>query len=375
MYAAASTAGLYTSRKHIHRPSMFTNKSKPSVIIDPVTFMSGKRLILNVSGCRYRINEYHLKQYPETLLGSSEREYFYDETKGEYFFDRDPQIFKQIYNFYKSGKLHYSEQDCFESFTDELTFFRISIDDVSACCGEALHQRLGEVETKKERKIKEEKAQNKSALKVPVAFREKVWQFLEEPQLSLFSKVCYYFSCVVIVISVACNTWETVPCDGDAKCDQVHPEIFFTIDSTCVGIFTFEYLLRFYVTPDRWKYFKSPMALVDLAAILPYYIDLAMAELASDGAAVSAMNVLVTLRVLRIFRVFKLARHSKKLRELSESLKKSASELGFILFTYLIVVVLFASVLFYAERYAGDTKFTDIPQSMWYTVVTTTTLG
>lgn len=348
--------------------------SKPSVLADPMLFMNGRRLILNVSGCKYRINEYYLKQYPETLLGSCEREKYYDKVRQEYFFDRDPHIFRHIFNFYKSGKLHYSSQDCHESFLDELKFFRMKIADVNPCCCDSLmdHCTFGPV--KKDTKFVENVAKLDAV--TPTTFRGKVWLFVEDPQSSFMAKICYYFSCAIIIISVAVNTWETVPVIDDKTYGEVYQQVFFSIDSACVAVFTLEYIVRLYAAPARWKHFKQIMTIIDLAAILPYFIDLFM-KILSGGvkSSLPAMNALVMLRVLRIFRIFKLARHSKRLRALSDSIRKSASELGFILFTYLIVVVLFASVLYYAERGSDDTLFVDIPQSMWYTVVTTTTLG
>ena len=348
--------------------------SKPSVLIDPVIFMNGRKLILNISGCKYRINDYYLKQYPETLLGSSEREKYYDKVRKEYFFDRDPYIFRHIFNFYKSGKLHYSTQDCHESFIDELKFFGVKIADVSPCCCDSLmdHCTFGSV--KAETKITSDEID--LGITAPTTLRERIWLFVEDPQSSFVAKVCYYFSCAVIIISVAVNTWETVPAKKGKTYGEEYQKVFFSIDSACVAVFTVEYLVRLYAAPSRWKHIKQIMTIIDLAAILPYYVDLLM-TIFSDRSkgSLPAMNALVMLRVLRIFRIFKLARHSKRLRALSDSIRKSASELGFILFTYLIVVVLFASVLYYAERGDENTLFVDIPQSMWYTVVTTTTLG
>ena len=356
------------------KTSIYRCCSKPSVLVDPVTFMNGRRLTLNVSGCKFRINEYYLKQYPETLLGSADREKYYDQVRTEYFFDRDPHIFRHIFNFYKSGNLHYSQQDCHESFMDELKFFRMKVADVSACCCDALMDNCTVAAAKGGNKTVQR--ENTVQKVVPQTFRQKLWLFVEEPQSSIAAKVCYYISCTVIIISVAVNTWETVPVKGRKTYGDTYPKLFFSIDSACVTLFTVEYILRLYSTPARWKHFKQIMTIIDLAAILPYFVDLFMRAF-QDGTSGSLplMNALVMLRVLRIFRIFKLARHSKRLRALSDSIRKSASELGFILFTYLIVVVLFASVLYYAERGNADTSFVDIPQSMWYTVVTTTTLG
>eukprot|EP00794_Sanderia_malayensis_P019877 gene19877-21818_t len=377
MFSAASTAGLYGSKKILSTRSSSTSVhrsiSKPSVLVDPAIFMSGRRLIINVSGCKYRITEFYLKQYPNTLLGSAEKERYYDHAREEYFFDRDPHIFRHIFNFYKSGKLHYSSQDCHESFIDEMNFFHIPLNDVSACCCDSLIDRYS---APRRSRASEDESENRLLKSEAVTFRQKVWVLAEEPRSSMSAKISYYFSCAVIILSVVVNTWETVPCRGKQTYGTVYHGVFFAIDSACVAVFTAEYLIRLYAAPQRWAYFKRIMTIVDLAAILPYFISLMMAVVSNGSkSSLPLVNALVMLRVLRIFRIFKLARHSKRLRELSDSIRKSASELGFILFTYLIVVILFASVLYYAERTNKKTQFGDIPQSMWYTVVTTTTLG
>ncbi|CAG7828629.1 unnamed protein product [Allacma fusca] len=65
-----------------------------------------QKLLINVSGRKFETWRNTLEKYPDTLLGSSEREFFYDEDSKEYFFDRDPDIFRHILNYYRTGKLH-----------------------------------------------------------------------------------------------------------------------------------------------------------------------------------------------------------------------------------------------------------------------------
>jgi len=83
----------------------------------------------------------------------------------------------------------------------------------------------------------------------------------------------------------------------------------------------------------------------------------------------------VTLRVFRVFRVFKFSRHSQGLRILGYTLKSCASELGFLLFSLTMAIVVFATIMFYTEKNEPETSFTSIPEAFWYTIVTMTTLG
>jgi hypothetical protein len=83
----------------------------------------------------------------------------------------------------------------------------------------------------------------------------------------------------------------------------------------------------------------------------------------------------VTLRVFRVFRIFKFSRHSQGLRILGYTLKSCASELGFLVFSLAMAIIIFATVMFYAEKNVDGTNLTSIPAAFWYTIVTMTTLG
>ena len=102
---------------------------------------------------------------------------------------------------------------------------------------------------------------------------------------------------------------------------------------------------------------------------MPYYIGLFMHQKGEVSGA------FVTLRVFRVFRIFKFSRHSQGLRVLGYTLKSCASELGFLLFSLTMAIIIFATVMYYAEKAVVNTKFTSIPAAFWYTIVTMTTLG
>ena len=111
------------------------------------------------------------------------------------------------------------------------------------------------------------------------------------------------------------------------------------------------------------------MSVIDFVAILPYYIGLCIPENKEVSGA------FVTLRVFRVFRIFKFSRHSAGLRVLGKTLTACASELGFLVFTLCMAIIIFATIMYYAEKNVDDTTFTSIPDAFWYTIVTMTTLG
>lgn len=335
-----------------------------------------KIVTLNVSGRCFKINEYFLSIYPSTLLGSKAILYYYDKIRNEFFFDRDPDCFRYIWNFYHSGELHCPREECLQSFLDEVAFFGLEVSMLCNCCWQETFEPAYEKLTKRnaEQETADKEATEATNLqRLDATFREKVWITLQEPSFSLIAKLFYLMSVFVIAVSVVANTAETIACEGTIRiCKEENEETYFNIDTACVAFFTFEYVARFTVCPHRFRFIISVMSIVDVLAILPYYIDLFL-EYFSVGAS-SGMEALVVLRVLRTLRVFKLLRHSKRLKKLLQSVRDSATELGLIGFVYMVMVILFSSIIYFAELSEG-TQFTSIPQAMWYAVITSTTAG
>lgn len=75
------------------------------------------------------------------------------------------------------------------------------------------------------------------------------------------------------------------------------------------------------------------------------------------------------------FRIVKMSRHNTKVREAGSSLLASLSELSFVFVVLITLVILFSTIIYYAEMGDEDTKFTSIPATFWYVIVTMTTLG
>lgn len=329
-------------------------------------------ITLNVSGTKFQTWRDTLERHPDTLLGSSERDFFYHEATYDYFFDRDPEIFRYILNFYRTGKLHYPQQECVSAYDEELAFFGIIPEVMGDCCYEEYKDRRRE--NLERIQDDEESDQSKDLISVEIGLRESMWRAFENPHISTMALVFYYVTGFFIAVSVLANVVETVPCGVapnslELSCGDRYALAFFCLDTACVMIFTVEYLLRLFAAPSRFKFVKSVMSVIDVVAIMPYYIGLVM----TDNEDVS--GAFVTLRVFRVFRIFKFSRHSAGLRILGYTLKSCASELGFLLFSLTMAIIIFATVMFYAEKSCSATKFTSIPAAFWYTIVTMTTLG
>ncbi|XP_006098763.1 potassium voltage-gated channel subfamily D member 2 [Myotis lucifugus] len=330
-------------------------------------------IVLNVSGTRFQTWQDTLERYPDTLLGSSERDFFYHPETQQYFFDRDPDIFRHILNFYRTGKLHYPRHECISAYDEELAFFGLIPEIIGDCCYEEYKDRRRE-NAERLQDDADSDSTGENALPTMTA-RQKVWRAFENPHTSTMALVFYYVTGFFIAVSVIANVVETVPCGSspghikELPCGERYAVAFFCLDTACVMIFTVEYLLRLAAAPSRYRFVRSVMSIIDVVAILPYYIGLVM----TDNEDVS--GAFVTLRVFRVFRIFKFSRHSQGLRILGYTLKSCASELGFLLFSLTMAIIIFATVMFYAEKGSSATKFTSIPAAFWYTIVTMTTLG
>lgn len=330
-----------------------------------------EKFVINVSGRRFETWRNTVERYPDTLLGSNEREFFYEEDTKEYFFDRDPDIFRHILNYYRTGKLHYPRHECLMQYDEELAFFGIIPDVIGDCCYEDYRDRKRE---NAERMLDDRDSTAEAAKEPTGTIRQQMWRAFENPHTSTAALVFYYVTGFFIAVSVGANVIETVPCtereNGEPmSCGDTFKVAFFCLDTACVMIFTCEYLLRLYAAPGRCKFMRSVMSVIDVVAIMPYYIGLII----KDNDDVS--GAFVTLRVFRVFRIFKFSRHSQGLRILGYTLKSCASELGFLVFSLAMAIIIFATVMFYAEKNVNKTTFTSIPAAFWYTIVTMTTLG
>ncbi|XP_032220685.1 potassium voltage-gated channel protein Shal-like [Nematostella vectensis] len=258
-----------------------------------------------------------------------------------------------------------------------MKFFRVPFGQViSNCCLDDYLERKtsdredGIVTTLKQKQIKKTIFPNKEKERRNEPFLARVRQTLDNPNYSLYALVLHIFITVTIFVNVFANIAETCPCNHDLNCGAAFPRMFFAIDSFCVAVFTLEYFMGVISSLSPWRHIRASSNMIDLMAIVPFYLNLVV-----EHTTNSASGELGSLSVLRVFRIVKLARYSDKLTELVKSIKNSSKELSLIVFIYSLTVVLFSSIAYYVEKDVEDTNFSSIAAAMWYTIVTTTTLG
>jgi len=176
-------------------------------------------------------------------------------------------------------------------------------------------------------------------------------------------------------VPVLVNTTETM-LDGSihwrlTKKETEPHEAFFYIECASNAWFTFEIIIRFVVAPSKLDFMRAPVNIIDVVATLSFYLDFMLTKLKRES------DMLEFFSIIRIMRLCKLTRHSAGLKILIHTFKASAKELILLIFFLVLGIVIFAALIYYAERiqYNPDNDFESIPKGLWWAIVTMTTVG
>ena len=325
--------------------------------------LNGDFIRINVCGMIYETLKSTLERFPSTLLGNEQRrQNYFVGAKNAYFFDRNRESFGAILYYYQShGTLIRPPNIPMLLFTKEISFF-----DLGEEAFLSLQQKEGFVPEK---------------VDLPkIYWQRKIWESFEFPHSSIVARLLAFWSILIIGISVGAFCLETIPTlhkakyiGGKVTTDASTPKYeqpWFALELGCIAWFTVEYFLRFVSSPNKCNFAKSFLNIIDLLAILPYFITVSMWK----SGDTTRLSVLRAVRLIRVFRIFKLSRYSLGLQILGQTLKASIRELAMLILFLLLGVVLFSSAMYYAEQ-GGNDMFTSIPDAFWYSLVTMTTVG
>lgn len=149
--------------------------------------------------------------------------------------------------------------------------------------------------------------------------------------------------------------------------NNLHGQTFYTVEWILTVLFTFEYALRLYCVPNRKKFVVSFYGIIDFLSVFPFYLALLIPDL-------HFLGVIRVLRLLRIFRIFNLIHFLEEGNVLMESLWKSRRKITLFLFFVLLLTVILGSVMYVIENEQNE-AFSSIPQSIYWAIVTLTTVG
>ncbi|KAJ8401368.1 hypothetical protein AAFF_G00385990 [Aldrovandia affinis] len=361
--------------------------------------------LINVGGLRYQLPWATLEDFPLTRLGrlrlcGSFDEILrvcddYDVARGEFFFDRSPCAFRTIVAFLRAGELRALRETCALSFRDELRYWGVAEENLQWCCRRRLLQRAEECR-ELEQAAEEggeppgagderprDPADPESRLGLCMA---RLRDMVERPQSGLPGKIFASLSVLFVTITAVNLSISTMPAmreeEETGKCSQMCYNIF-VVETVCVAWFSLEFTLRFIQDRSKLAFLRRPLNLIDVLAILPYYITLLVDSTSAGertrggGSYLDKVGlVLRVLRALRILYVMRLARHSLGLQTLGLTARRCTREFGLLLLFLCVATALFSPLLYLVENEAtASREFSSVPATYWWAVITMTTVG
>lgn len=173
---------------------------------------------------------------------------------------------------------------------------------------------------------------------------------------------------IINIVSVVLESYDQISFE--------YKHILEKVELISIIIFSIEFLLRIFTSDllfheknkikSIWYFAKTPMAIIDLFAILPFYLPMLLPI---------DLRILRILRLVRVLRIFKLNRYTKSLSLIHKVLKNKKEELQISLFVVFILLLLSSSMIYFTENQVQPEKFPNIIQSLWWSIVTLTTVG
>lgn len=188
--------------------------------------------------------------------------------------------------------------------------------------------------------------------------RNWLWRILED-NTTRKGRIFDYVIQALIMLSLLAFAIETLP-----DLTATTRSFLFYFELFCVVIFTIEYLLRIYVAKKPFRYIFSFYGLIDLLAILPFYLTTTM-----------DLRMLRSFRILRLFRAFKLIRYNRALRRFHIAARLVREEVVLFLVIMMILIYLTSAGIYFFEHDAQPESFSSIFHSLWWAIVTLTTVG
>lgn len=213
-------------------------------------------------------------------------------------------------NYYRTGHLHVREELCEISFLQEIEYWGINELRINPCCRERYYRRKDQKETlDARRQFHTDKHEEDFVGATCPTLRRRLWDLLEKPDSSRAARTFGSLSVFFVVVSVI--NMVLISLDLGEDLGVAAPLLLDTLEYVCVVWFTGELALRFLCVRDKCRFSRSIPNVIDLLAILPFYVTLAVESLHGGSTELENMGrVVQVLRLLRSLRMLKLGRHS-----------------------------------------------------------------
>lgn len=384
--------------------------------------ISNDIVMFNVGGTKFETYRSTLCSQPNSpLADDSFMKRHYNEDRKEYFFDRDPDVFKAILNYLRTGELHLPSFICGPAAREELLFWGVSDDIIQRCCWSHYNSWNSTLEAlmqlEKDRKGSMDEYTSSKGRSKGTAWEKlqtKLWKILNKPNSSRTAKAYGYISLIFVLISIASFVVEThpvfdnrvkilqpgtfdasrnvtssfpyntsasfkatlknasIPKDTDYVTVKVTHPAFLAIDISCLIYFTIDYIVRLIFARKKFQYMTSLMGVVDILAIIPDYVQFIVYAIHPEMRYDGNINYIAILRVARVLRIFRLIRHVPGLWILFYTLKSSFKELLLMIVFLIVGMLIFSSLIYFVD---DRETFKSIPHSFWWSLITMTTVG
>ncbi|XP_029977410.1 potassium voltage-gated channel subfamily G member 3 [Sphaeramia orbicularis] len=354
--------------------------------------------VLNVGGTRYAFTREVIRDFPLRRVSrlhacATEKEVLelcddYDRDRNEFFFDRHAQAFVFIMLYVRSGKLRFVPGVCELSFYTEMLYWGLESAHLDSCCQKRLDDRMSEIGldslSERDALVSGEEPQSpdesvqRTALSGRARWLEKMRKTFEEPNSSLAAQLLASVSVIFVIVSMIMLCASTLPDWDTAKRNTV--EEHRIVEAVCIGWFTAECIVRFLVAKDKWDFLRRPLNIIDVIAITPYYVTMALARAGMPGAGLGVAGVILrVLRMMRVFWLMKLARHFMGLQTLGLTLTRCYREMVMLMVFVCVAMAIYSALAQLLEHGLDlgtqNNDYASIPAAAWWVIISMTTVG
>ncbi|KAI0212452.1 Potassium voltage-gated channel protein Shaw [Lamellibrachia satsuma] len=313
----------------------------------------------------------------------------------EYFFDRDPIIFRSVIDFYRTGTLHLPSDICSTIIRRELEYWNIHEEHVAPCCWGFFRAHKDQETTvklfsKAMGRDVDQHQRKRSQWKLAL------WTFLEDPSSSRNALFYSYWIGFAILMSLMSIIWGNtdllrVPAkvlrlhfnQTDNKklmrfeTTDPHPTLVI-VDTVLVTFFMVEFSIRAIVCPNKWTFFTNSINVIEILAVYPKAVVMtlryAVTDLSNRPKLYMTYWFLNMFDIFRVLRALKFNQYFIGLRVLVVTLRASAIEMSFLMVLMAIGAIAFGIGIYYCEFWTTHTIL-DMPTGTYWALITMTTVG
>ena len=379
----------------------------PTLQVPEILKNEHRTVVINIGGIDYRSKISNFSKFPGSRLGKIVRAKTTDDilklcdgyipgAPPILFFDKNDQNFSAILDMYRMNQLHVCGQNCALVTQEDLAFWGIDELQMEPCCALKYYPHIVACQTEVEEERQEYEQLKKKQLTEYFGdnwygrWRTMMWNFVEYPESSKPAQILAFFSLFMVCVStitfvIGTNYDEQEP-DPEADIKNVttgaagekdNPVkmVIDVVDNIAVYFFTIEYIARYVFSPRKSDFLWDKMNLIDLLAILPFFLGVVLKGLEDMQIIGKAGKIIRLVRIMRIMRIFKMVRHFAGLQSLVYTLQQAYKELGLLFILVAVAILLYTSLIFACEQEGKDAKHWSFYSCFWWGLMTLTTVG